>query len=282
MQAEIRLAVPGVASTPVPQWQQYCFSSELHPFLAPKPAAPEAEEEAEEGGEGGNSRGVSRSEQRYLSGEISVAISWAEGHSPGTGGSSRGRTASLRGEAARPMGALSGGSLDVSRVRRHVQLEGLDPNAPQAPAPAPAPAPHTTPHHAHRSPPTHTTHTDTPHTHHAHRTHTPHAPHTPHRTPRDCVHLCTGRGADLAVGAGRAWRRGRGLPPQPSGAGAPVALQLAPLVDGTDPAPRAAPQAASRVAAAARGRAGGASARRRDPVGHAYATQGSNPRLADL
>ena len=28
------------------------------------------------------------------------------------------------------MGALSGGSLDVSRVRRHVQLEGLDPNAP--------------------------------------------------------------------------------------------------------------------------------------------------------
>ena len=33
------------------------------------------------------------------------------------------------------MGALSGGSLDLGRVRRHVQLEGLDPNAPQVSEP---------------------------------------------------------------------------------------------------------------------------------------------------
>ena len=77
---------------------------------------------------------MAQSDQRYLSGQISVAIAWA--HRPATaaaggGGASGGRgggSSALRGGGgggeARPMGALSGGSLDVSRVRRYAQRAG--------------------------------------------------------------------------------------------------------------------------------------------------------------
>ena len=138
--SETHLAVPEAASPPSPQWQHYCFSSE-RAFAAPKPAA--AEDDAHDGSSrGSGGREVAQSDQRYLSGHISVAISWAQRPASaaagggGANGARAGGSHTLRGGGGggggegRPMGALSGGSLDVPRVRRHVQLEGLDPNAP--------------------------------------------------------------------------------------------------------------------------------------------------------
>ena len=128
MLAETFIAVPDVASPPTPHWQQYSFSSEK-PFVAARlPAATAAaardrDDDDDDDDDGGKLAEVTASDQRYIGGQLAVAVAWAA------------QPASVaRGPAPRRApqpGTLSSGALDVTRMRQHVHVDDLDPNAPQ-------------------------------------------------------------------------------------------------------------------------------------------------------
>ncbi|KAL3923902.1 MAG: hypothetical protein SGPRY_004076 [Prymnesium sp.] len=106
--AEIFLAVPDSASPVEPQWQHYSFSAE-------RPFKREGVREAEDGE-------VIPAPHRYLCGQVSVSVAWitlpARRQSGGT--------------AVRRAGAeVASGALDTHRVRQLVEVDNLDPNAPQ-------------------------------------------------------------------------------------------------------------------------------------------------------
>ena len=138
MVSESFLAVPDVASPPMPDWQMYSFSAErtftpraAYQLGAKEDAAADSDLDAD----------VRRLPRRCVSGQLAVSIAWsaqpatheraARAAEASVAGASSFITAHARGKPLEGAHAAMPGALDPLRVGEHVRADELDPNAPQ-------------------------------------------------------------------------------------------------------------------------------------------------------
>ena len=136
MVSESFLAVPDVASPPMPDWQMYSFSAErtftpraAYQLGAKEDAAADSDLDAD----------VRRLPRRCVSGQLAVSIAWsaqpatheraARAAEASAAGASSFITAHARGKPLEGAHAAMPGALDPLRVGEHVRADELDPNA---------------------------------------------------------------------------------------------------------------------------------------------------------
>lgn len=134
MLAEVFVAVPGVASPPLPHWQQYSFTARRNFKAEHDTSAARLGDRAASLGEGEPPplREVTPVEQRCLRGQIELAVAWTTKPAQSKRQmEAAAEGALLPGNKRSRLVNFANGALDPNLVKLHVLPETLDPNAPQ-------------------------------------------------------------------------------------------------------------------------------------------------------